>query len=67
MPRIKVIADDGWVALDEFACEQQTAHEHYRRCLSDRLHWAIRDAEQHAEATGAPVSLCEPASPALAA
>jgi hypothetical protein len=50
MPRVKVIGDDGWVALDELASAQQMDSEHYRRCLSDRIQWAVQDAEHHAAA-----------------
>ena len=52
MPRVKVIADDGWVAFDELATEHQTASDHYRRCLADRIHWAVGDAQQHVHAAG---------------
>jgi hypothetical protein len=45
MPRIQVIADDGRVTLDEWACAEQLAGQHYRRCLADRLKWAVEDAE----------------------
>lgn len=50
MARVKVVADDGWVALDELATAEQMASEHYRRCLSDRIQWAVGDAQQHVTA-----------------
>lgn len=49
MPRIQVIADDGWVALDEHACNAQVASNHYRQQLAERLAWAVRDAESHCD------------------
>jgi hypothetical protein len=53
MARVKVVADDGWVALDELATAEQMASEHYRRCLSDRIQWAVGDAQQRAAASPA--------------
>jgi hypothetical protein len=70
MARVKVVADDGWVALDELATAEQMASEHYRRCLSDRIQWAVGDAQQRA--AGARVldgatRIAAPAAPALIA
>lgn len=50
MPRIQVIADDGWVALDEHACSAQVASHHYQQQLAERLAWAVLDAESHSGA-----------------
>ena len=52
MPRVQVIADDGWVALDELVFEAQLEGDHARRCLADRILWAIRDADAHAASHG---------------
>jgi hypothetical protein len=69
MPRVQVIADDGWVALDELATEQQTASEHYRRCLADRIHWAVGDAQRRSTAAGdaRPAAALRTSEPALIA
>lgn len=42
--RIRVIADDGWIALDERITADDFASEHFRRHLMDRLGWAAGDA-----------------------
>jgi hypothetical protein len=47
MPRVQVIADDGWVALDEYANPAQVVPDHARMCLADRIAWAVTDAESH--------------------
>lgn len=44
MARIRVIADDGWVVLDELAVPGQLDSDHYRRGLADRIRWAVEDA-----------------------
>jgi len=41
------------VALDELVTVEQAQSEPYRRCLSDRLLWAVRDAHEHAVAVPA--------------
>jgi hypothetical protein len=41
---VKVIGDDGWVALDELATPAQLQSEFYRRCLADRIGWAAEEA-----------------------
>ena len=46
MPRVRVIADDGWMALDEHTCTRQLASDHYLQCLADRIRWAVADAER---------------------
>lgn len=45
MPRVQVIADNGWVALDEYANPAQVLPEHARHCLADRIAWAVSDAD----------------------
>ncbi|MBI5103468.1 MAG: hypothetical protein HZB46_00500 [Solirubrobacterales bacterium] len=50
MPRVRVIADDGWVALDERVGPEDFDGEVFRRHLAERLAWAVGDAEEHAEA-----------------
>lgn len=52
MSRIRVVADDGWLALDEHIGADQAADEHYRRCLADRIWWAVQDAEARSPVTG---------------
>lgn len=52
MSRIRVVADDGWLALDEHIGADQAADEHYRRCLADRVWWAVQDAEGRSSASG---------------
>lgn len=49
MPRVKVIADDGWVALDEGTCGVQLESDHYRRYLAERIAWAVEDSEARME------------------
>jgi hypothetical protein len=48
MPRVKLIGDDGWVALDERITQADLEDEHLRRQLAERLEWAAADAEHHA-------------------
>jgi len=65
MARVQVLADDGWVALDELATPHQLDSEHYRRCLADRIHWAVGDAQRRATESAAwpdasPVAVAEP-------
>jgi hypothetical protein len=48
MTRVKVMADDGWVLLDEHACAGQMESDYYRRCLGDRIQWAVEDADMGA-------------------
>jgi hypothetical protein len=56
MPRVQVIADDGWVALDEYANPAQVVPDHARHCLADRIAWAVTDAESHSDAPPEDVS-----------
>lgn len=48
MPRIQVIADDGRLSLDERVCAADLSSRHFRRCLAERIGWAVADAEQMA-------------------
>ena len=48
MPRIQVIADDGRLSLDERVCAADLASDHFRRCLVERIDWAVADAQQMA-------------------
>ena len=48
MPRIRVLADDGWIALDELALASHLEGDHARRCLADRVSWAVEEAEARA-------------------
>lgn len=48
MPRIQVIADDGRLSLDERICAADLSSDHFRRCLVERIGWAVADAQQMA-------------------
>lgn len=50
MPRVQVIADDGWLALDEHVSASKVTSELYRRQLGERIGWAVVDAEARARA-----------------
>jgi hypothetical protein len=52
MPRVKVTSDDGTVFWDESVNAHDLSGEHFRRCLVDRLSWAVVDAEGHAPMHG---------------
>jgi hypothetical protein len=45
MPRVLVTDDNGTVAWDERVIAADFATEHFRRQLSDRLSWAVADAQ----------------------
>lgn len=45
MPRVLVIDDDGRLTWAERVQGDDFESEHFRRCLSDRLRWAVADAE----------------------
>jgi hypothetical protein len=45
MPRVLVISDDGEVVWNERVNHDDFAGEHFRRCLADRVGWAVADAE----------------------
>lgn len=45
MPRVTVTSDDGTVFWDESVKALDFSGEHFRRCLADRLGWAVADAE----------------------
>ena len=48
MPRIHVIADDGRLTLDERICNEDLSSAHFRRCLMERIDWAVADAQEMA-------------------
>jgi uncharacterized membrane protein len=45
MPRILVTREDGEVFWNEGVTAKDFETEHFRRCLADRLGWAVADAE----------------------
>ena len=45
MPRVFVISDDGEMVWDERVNDSDFEGEHFRRCLVDRIKWAVADAE----------------------
>ena len=51
MPRVLVINDEGGLTWCERVRATDFEAEHFRRCLSDRLHWAVNDAEACAHAS----------------
>jgi hypothetical protein len=46
MPRILVTREDGEVFWNEGVTAKDFETEHFRRCLADRLGWAVADAEK---------------------
>ena len=55
MTRVHVIAEDGWVALDELVSPEQLTGEEYRKLLAERILWATEDVERREQAAEAPV------------
>jgi hypothetical protein len=49
MPRILVSGDNGEVTWTERVTTEDFATDHFRRCLADRLAWAVADASQDAD------------------
>jgi hypothetical protein len=45
VPRVLVTADDGEVFWSEGVKAADFSGDHFRRCLADRLGWAVADAE----------------------
>lgn len=45
MPRVLVISDDGEMVWNEGVNGNDFEGEHFRRCLVDRIGWAVADAE----------------------
>lgn len=45
MPRVLVISDDGEMIWNEHVNDSDFEGEHFRRCLVDRIKWAVADAE----------------------
>jgi hypothetical protein len=52
MPRVLVFDDNGAPTLTERVTAADFDAEHFRRCLCERLRWAVSDAEQSSPATG---------------
>jgi hypothetical protein len=44
MARVLVVDDNGTVTWNERITTEDLETEHFRRCLSDRLSWAVADA-----------------------
>jgi hypothetical protein len=53
VPRIHIVADDGRPALDERICTEDLSSAHFRRCLMERIDWAVADAQEMASHEGA--------------
>ena len=45
MPMLQVQADDGTVIWRERVTQPDFETEHFRRCLAERVAWAVSDAE----------------------
>lgn len=45
MPRVLVIDDEGGLTWSERIRASDFETEHFRHCLTDRLRWAVSDAE----------------------
>jgi len=45
MPRVLVISDEGEIVWNERVNHSDFEAEHFRRCLTDRVGWAVADAE----------------------
>jgi hypothetical protein len=45
MPRVLVVSDDGEMVWNERVNTSDFEGEHFRRCLVDRVGWAVADAE----------------------
>ena len=55
MTRVHVVAEDGWVALDELVLPEQLTGEDYRKLLAERILWAVEDVERREQVAEAPV------------
>lgn len=55
MPRILVTNDDGAVFWSESFKAPDFMADHFRRCLADRLGWAVADAEGPAATNVRPI------------
>ena len=47
MTRVQVVADDGYVALEERVTAEVLDEEYFRECLAERIAWAAADADAH--------------------
>lgn len=70
MPRVLVLNNDGEMVWNERVNHSDFEGEHFRRCLVDRIRWAVADAESAWHlSTPRPVSIdptsLRPRSPAL--
>lgn len=54
MPRVLVVDDQGGLTWCERVRADDFETEHFRRCLSDRLRWAVGDAEARAHISAIP-------------
>ena len=45
MARVLVVSDEGEMVWNEGVNQSDFEGEHFRRCLADRLGWAVADAE----------------------
>ena len=51
MTRVQVVADDGYVALEERVTAEVLDEEYFRGRLAERIAWAAADARDHESAT----------------
>lgn len=49
MPHVLVTTDDGQVMHRERVCADDFATDHFRRCISERLAWAVADAQNQGD------------------
>ena len=54
MTRVQVVADDGYVALEERVTAEVLDEEHFRGLLAERIAWAAADAQDHEHVTHVP-------------
>lgn len=54
MPRVLVVDDQGGLTWCERVRADDFETEHFRRCLNDRLRWAVGDAEACAHISAIP-------------
>jgi hypothetical protein len=55
VPRVLVTSDDGDVFWNESVKAPDFEVDHFRRCLADRLGWAVADAEGPAPTNVRPI------------
>jgi hypothetical protein len=54
MPRVLVIDDSGTVVWSERVTPADFETDHFRRCLIERLSWAVADAHNHSHLAASP-------------